>query len=428
MKKLITIIKREYLTRVRTKGFIIGTTLMPVFILGIGIVPALVTVITSEEQKTIAVIDFTQKAYEGLQRELDQTNDAGQRIYLLKRLIVKPENLEPVKQELIKEVDQEKFFGILIIPPDVFETNRVEYYAKNVSNFRQNQQIQDAVSRVIREIRIRQAGLDQELVESITREVNLTTFKIGPGGEKKEERGQTFIVAYILVFFLYMAMILYGNFVLRAVIEDKSSRVVELLVSSIDPFKLMAGKIFGVGAVGLTQFIIWALAAALIMVYSGALLGLFGVDPTGKNLPILELDMTILVYFVVFFVLGYILYATLYAAIGAMVNSEQEAQQLISPLILLLVIPMIMIAYIIGNPHTPTSIAFSMIPFFSPMIMFTRIVVDVPPTIEILVSIGILIASILLLIYLSAKIFRVGILMYGKRPTLPEVMRWIRQS
>ncbi len=428
MKKLITIIKREYLTRVRTKGFIIGTILMPVFILGISIVPALVTVITSEEQKTIAVIDFTQKAYEGLQRELDQTNDAGQRIYLLKRLIVKPENLEPVKQELIKEVDQEKFFGILIIPPDVFETNRVEYYAKNVSNFRQNQQIQDAVSRVIREIRIRQAGLDQELVESITREVNLTTFKIGPGGEKKEERGQTFIVAYILVFFLYMAMILYGNFVLRAVIEDKSSRVVELLVSSIDPFKLMAGKIFGVGAVGLTQFIIWALAAALIMVYSGALLGLFGVDPTGKNLPILELDMTILVYFVVFFVLGYILYATLYAAIGAMVNSEQEAQQLISPLILLLVIPMIMIAYIIGNPHTPTSIAFSMIPFFSPMIMFTRIVVDVPPTIEILVSIGILIASILLLIYLSAKIFRVGILMYGKRPTLPEVMRWIRQS
>ncbi len=428
MKKLITIIKREYLTRVRTKGFIIGTILMPVFILGISIVPALVTVITSEEQKTIAVIDFTQKAYEGLQRELDQTNDAGQRIYLLKRLIVKPENLEPVKQELIKEVDQEKFFGILIIPPDVFETNRVEFYAKNVSNFRQNQQIQDAVSRVIREIRIRQAGLDQELVESITREVNLTTFKIGPGGEKKEERGQTFIVAYILVFFLYMAMILYGNFVLRAVIEDKSSRVVELLVSSIDPFKLMAGKIFGVGAVGLTQFIIWALAAALIMVYSGALLGLFGVDPTGKNLPILELDMTILVYFVVFFVLGYILYATLYAAIGAMVNSEQEAQQLISPLILLLVIPMIMIAYIIGNPHTPTSIAFSMIPFFSPMIMFTRIVVDVPPTIEILVSIGILIASILLLIYLSAKIFRVGILMYGKRPTLPEVMRWIRQS
>ncbi len=428
MKKLITIIKREYLTRVRTKGFIIGTILMPVFILGISIVPALVTVITSEEQKTIAVIDFTQKAYEGLQRELDQTNDAGQRIYLLKRLIVKPENLEPVKQELIKEVDQEKFFGILIIPLDVFETNRVEFYAKNVSNFRQNQQIQDAVSRVIREIRIRQAGLDQELVESITREVNLTTFKIGPGGEKKEERGQTFIVAYILVFFLYMAMILYGNFVLRAVIEDKSSRVVELLVSSIDPFKLMAGKIFGVGAVGLTQFIIWALAAALIMVYSGALLGLFGVDPTGKNLPILELDMTILVYFVVFFVLGYILYATLYAAIGAMVNSEQEAQQLISPLILLLVIPMIMIAYIIGNPHTPTSIAFSMIPFFSPMIMFTRIVVDVPPTIEILVSIGILIASILLLIYLSAKIFRVGILMYGKRPTLPEVMRWIRQS
>ena len=281
---------------------------------------------------------------------------------------------------------------------------------------------------MIVEIRIRQAGFDQELVESITREVNLTTFKIGPGGEKKEERGQTFIVAYILVFFLYMAMILYGNFVLRAVIEDKSSRVVELLVSSIDPFKLMAGKIFGVGAVGLTQFIIWALAAALIMVYSGALLGLFGVDPTGKNLPILELDMTILVYFVVFFVLGYILYATLYAAIGAMVNSEQEAQQLISPLILLLVIPMIMIAYIIGNPHTPTSIAFSMIPFFSPMIMFTRIVVDVPPTIEILVSIGILIASILLLIYLSAKIFRVGILMYGKRPTLPEVMRWIRQS
>ncbi len=428
MKKLLTIIKREYITRIRTKGFIIGTILMPVFILGVTIVPAVIAVMTSEEQKSIAVIDFTQEVYDGLQRELDRTNDAGERIYLLKRMIVKPENLEPVKQNLTEEVNKDKFFGFIIIPKDVFEGNEVEFYAKNVSNFRQNEEIQEAVSRIIREIRIRRAGLDSKLVEDITREVSLKTFKIGPGGEKKEERGQTFIVAYLLVFFLYMAMILYGTFVMRAVIEDKSSRVVELLVSSVNPFKLMAGKIFGVGAVGLTQFIIWALAAALIMAYSGALLGMFGVDATGKNLPIIDLDMAILAYFVLFFLLGYILYATMYAAVGAMVNAEQEAQQLVTPLILLLIVPMIMITYIIGNPHTTTSVVFSMIPFFAPMIMFTRIAVDMPPLPEILLSIAILIGSILLLIFLVAKIFRIGILMYGKRPTLPEVLRWLRQS
>ncbi|MBL7095669.1 ABC transporter permease, partial [candidate division KSB1 bacterium] len=189
-------------------------------------------------------------------------------------------------------------------------------------------------------------------------------------------------------------------------------------------FQLMAGKVLGIGAVGLTQYIIWATVAGLLTVYAGSLINMF--SPGAETTAIPTIPISVLVYFVIFFVLGYILFATLYAALGAMVNSDQDAQQLQFPVIILIILAFFFAFHIIRNPTSGLSQIVSMIPFFSPITMFTRISVQAPPFSEILLSIVILIATIIFLIWMAGKIFRVGILMYGKRPTVPEIFRWIR--
>ncbi len=428
MQKMITVVLREYLTRIRTKGFILGTILLPLLMLAMVTLPTLLMFIRSEDQKNIAVIDLSDQLYDALVRELDQTNDAGERIYRLHRLMVKPENLEPVKETLKQEIADGKRYAYIIIPRDVLESNRVEVYAKNVSGIRVQEDLRTALTQVIREKRILAAGLDPEFIQKVTKRVDLRMYKVGPGGEEREEKGQTFVLAYVMLFFLYMALILYGTFVMRSIIEEKNSRVVEVLVSSVRPFHLMAGKIFGIGSVGLTQFFIWSVAAGLIGAYSGLLLGIFGVNPSGGEIPMPDISIAVLIYFVLYFVLGYLLYATLFAAVGAMVNSEQEAQQFQTPVVMFLVVPMILMTFVLNNPHSTTNIILSLIPFFSPMLMFMRIVVEMPPFYEIFASIALLIGTILLMVFLVGKIFRVGILMYGKRPTIPEILRWLRYS
>lgn len=425
MHRIFTVIKREFLTRVKTKGFIIGTILAPLFILAMTILPGVLAVIKTEEQQRYAVIDMSGKIFRELEAALDQKNEAGERIYALQLRVVTPENLEPVKQSLRDEVDNDQLDGFMIIPENVFDANYVEFYGKNVSNFQKNREIRNAITEIIQRDLVAQYALDEALVEKLTRRVDLRTFRVGPGGEEKEDEGQTFILAFVLVMFLYMSLIFYGQFVLRAVLEEKSSRVVEVLISSLRPFQLMAGKILGVGSVGLLQFAIWAIAAALISAYAGLMLSAFA-PGAAASFPVPEVPISVLVYFVVFFVLGYIFYSTMYAAVGAMVNSEQEAQQFVFPLVIFLVVPIVLLTFVISNPNATSSVVMSLIPFFSPIIMFTRVVVQMPPLTEILLSIVFLLLGIMVMIYLAAKIFRVGILMYGKRPTLPEIVRWIR--
>lgn len=228
----------------------------------------------------------------------------------------------------------------------------------------------------------------------------------------------------IRVMFLYMALIMYGAFVMRSVYEEKLARVVEVVISSCKPFQLMAGKVLGVGAVGLTQYLIWALVAGLLTVYSGAIMQMFSASANGFSIP--TIPISVLIYFVVFFILGYLLFATLYAALGAIVNSDQDAQQLQYPVIMIIVVAFFLAFSIIKNPDSNMSKIVSLIPFFSPITMFTRIAVQMPPFLEILLSIVLLIVTTLCLIWLAGKIFRVGILMYGKRPTLPELLNWIK--
>jgi ABC-2 type transport system permease protein len=224
-------------------------------------------------------------------------------------------------------------------------------------------------------------------------------------------------------------MLIYGAIVMRSVIEEKVSRVIESVISSLKPFQLMAGKIFGVGAVGLTQFLIWALAMGLLSLYGLQLAAMFADNPEKlQDVALPSISLTTLGFFVLFFVLGYFLYSTLYAGIGATVNSEQEAQQFLIPVSLFIVVPIMMMTYIITNPSSQTSVIMSLIPFFAPIIMLARIVVETPPFWQIALCILLMVAAILGMIWVVGRIYRVGVLMYGKRPTLPEIIKWIRYA
>jgi ABC-2 type transport system permease protein len=224
-----------------------------------------------------------------------------------------------------------------------------------------------------------------------------------------------------MVMMLYMTLLIYGMSVMRSVLEEKTSRVMEVVLSSAKASELMAGKILGVGAVGLTQVAIWIVIAAGAS--APALLAMAGVKDSGFHI-----EMRVLPAFAVFFVLGYMLYSTLFAALGAMVNSEQEAQQWQTFVTLPIVVPMVMMMFVIRQPNAPLSVWMSMVPFFAPILMYLRIVVQTPPWWQIALSIGLLIATIWGVIWMCSRIYRIGILMYGKKPTLPEIMKWVKYA
>jgi len=426
VQKFLTILRREYVSRVKTKGFILGTILIPLFLITVSVMPAIMVLLKSEDQRRIVVIDMSDEIYDTLYMALDDSTETGIRKFDLRRQEAGVENLDDVKKSLADEIDKGELDSYVYIPADILQTSKAELCGRVVSNFQENERIENAISRIVTEKRIKRSGLDPEAVQQLTRNVRLVTFKVGPGGKEEEDRGYSFGLAYGLAMFLYMSMFIYGAIILRSVIEEKSSRVIESVISSVKPFHLMAGKIFGVGAVGLTQFLIWTLALAAVSLYGVQVVGMMAPAAKGVNLP--TLPVGVLVAFVLYFLLGYFLYATLYAAVGAMVNSEQEAQQLQWPIVILIIIPIMFIMFIIQNPASQTSVILSMIPFFAPIIMLARIVVQMPPIWEILLSMLIMVATIFGAIWVVGKIYRVGVLMYGKRPNLPEIIKWIRYS
>lgn len=426
MNKMWTAMRREYLSRVKTKGFIIGTILFPVFLGVMFVVPALMASLKSDKPKQIAVIDQTGEVLDSLSVALSDKNEAGERLYNL--VPYDAHDLEATKNTLSATVEAGGLDGYIIIPAAIFDQGVAEYYGKSVTNFGENRSMQDAISRVVTEKRIQRSGLESEKVRQLVQRVDLQTFRVNAGGKEEKDEGATFVIAYFLGFFIYMAMFIYGALVQRSVIEEKTSRVIESVISAIKPFHLMAAKIFGVGAVGLTQFMIWALVMGLLSFYGVQVASLFAPKAAVAQQGLPSISLGILFFFVLFFVLGYFLYATIYAGVGAMVNSEQEAQQMMLPISMFIIAPILLIMYVIGNPSSQASVILSLVPFFAPILMLARIVVETPPVWQILLCLALLAGTIVGLIWLVGRIYRVGVLMYGKRPTLPELMKWIRYS
>jgi ABC-2 type transport system permease protein len=422
VRKILAVVRREYLQIVRTKGFIIGTILGPVIISLFILIPMAVSLMDIEKQETLGVIDMQGDLFSELDEKLSMKLDDGRRRFSLKHHRVE-EDLESLQEALNQKVLNGELSGYIFIPRDVESGGRAEYVSKHVSDFDKIRSIQEALNSVIVTKRLKNAGLDPGEVSGYMQRVNFSTKKVTEKG-LEEETGGTFIISYILVLILYMTLIFYGQIILRGVIQEKSSRVVEIILSSLKPFQLMAGKILGIAAVGLTQYTVWVIFGLALTRFSSSIMT--GIFPQVQGFNIPSIPGYIFVYFIIFFLLGYFLYATLYAAIGSMVNSEQESQQLAGPVTMALVIPVLLMVFVMRSPDSTLAVVLSLIPFFSPILMLMRVTTLLPPFIEIFASIVLMLLTILFMIWLTSKIYRVGLLMYGKRPGFKEIVKWVR--
>jgi ABC-2 type transport system permease protein len=414
--KLWAVVKREYLERVRTKGFVIATILGPLLMAGMMIIPIFAMRSGSKPLK-VAVLDGTGTLGPAVEDAL-----RAARFDDKPRFEVQPVGPDaPGGQEagLKKAVLEGGLDGYLDLPADAVAKGTASYFGRNVSNRIDLRTMERAVSDVLVSVRIAAAGLDPGKVKDLTKELDLKTIRLSESGER-EDQGAAMIFAIILLMILYTAILMWGQMLMTSVIEEKTSRVVEVMASGVPSTALLAGKLLGVGGAGLTQFLVWSLS-------------LFGVSlamagPLAGTFPMPEITPLMLVSFVLFFLLGFFFYASLYAAIGAAVNTVQEAQNFVWPVMMPIIIGVVSFTAVLESPDGALSVAMSMIPGISPLIMFLRIVVQTPPVWEIALSIALLGLGILGVLWVSARIYRVGILMYGKKPTFPELVKWVKHG
>ena len=429
MDKLKAIIKREYLIRVRSRGFIFGTIASPLLLILYMTVPALVVKMSSHRTHTIAMLDqFGDSALYTRVEELlvskngNKTTSAKQgesdRYILRREAVTTAQELTARQQQLNAQLESGQLTAYIVLPPDALQQESFEYFAKNVGDLTTKNNVSSAVNEAVIERRMAKAGLDATRVSDLSREVELDT--INRQGQR--EQGQTFFLTFGLIMAIYVSILVYGITVMRGVIEEKQWRIIEVLLSSVKPIQLMLGKLIGIGMVGLTQFAVWAVTGTLL-----SILGTMPLMGMGK-MPIPNLSPMLMFFFVLYFVLGYFLYATLYAMVGAIVSNEEDGQQMQIPVTMTIVIPIMISALVMQDPNSLTSTLLSFIPFFSPILMFMRISFQTPPAWQIALSIVLMLSTIAGLLWLAAKIYRVGVLMYGKRPTLPEVARWLKYS
>jgi ABC-2 type transport system permease protein len=413
--RLWAVVRREYLERVRTKGFVIATVLGPLLMAAMMVVPALVAR-SGGKPLTIAVLDADGSLRPAVEAALREVKEDGKA-----RFDVRPGGAEGPGREaaLRKAVLDAQLDGFLLLPKDAEASSSASYYGRNVSNLSDRRALERKVGDVLIGRRLAAAGLDPLRVKDLTRELDLKTIKLTAAGER-EDRGAAFFLSVILLMILYTSILMWGQLVMTSVIEEKTSRVVEVMAAGLPSTQLLWGKLLGVGAAGLTQFLVWAASLAAISVTAaGPIVGSF-------RMP--EVSPLVLVSFVVFFVLGFLFYAALYAAIGSAVNTVQEAQNFVFPVIMPLILGLVCFPVVLESPDGPFSVTLSLLPFLTPLMMFLRIVVLTPPLWQIGLSVVLLALAIAAAVWLAARIYRVGILMYGKKPTFPELMRWVRHT
>jgi len=435
MNHLSLIIKREYLNKVRNKSFIIMTFLTPLIFVGIFTLVAYLSSLNSSDVRVISVLDES-----GLFLNHFENSES------LKYNFIADQSLEEAKKT--SEVNEN--YGLLFIPKkenidDLAKS--ITFYSKDSPSITVMDDIEDTLEDELNTLKLKEAGIDAQAIEEMRIRINtnLETYQ----GEETSKLSSYLKLGFggLAGYMLFMFIIIYGNMIMRSVIEEKTSRIIEVIISSVKPVKLLLGKIFGTSLAGITQFLVWTILIGVLMTVVPAMLG---IDPsavqtpqqealeqaTGSdtdvilqevymavmNLPLLNL----VIMFLFFFIGGYLLYASLYAAIGAAVDSETDTQQFMLPIIL----PLILAVYVgfftvLDNPHGTVAQIFSYIPFTSPVVMLMRIPFGVPIWQQIL-SVVILFATFMGTVWFAAKIYRVGILMYGKKPSYKELIKWLK--
>jgi ABC-2 type transport system permease protein len=428
MHNVWTLIQREYLERVRSRSFIIFTLLMPAFMAGSVLIPAKLAEMNSGETRKIVIVANNAQLASAVGHELGtpvpQTNrherqSSGPFSPPVYSIQIDTTTTDAERETLRQQVSDGRITGFLWLTDDALANHQVFYSTKEAADFGQSIELRNAVRSAVTRLHLTQKGMSGAEVEALLTPINLETIRIEKG---KEGTSGTvvFFTAFAMVMLLYGVVLIYGMAVMRSIIEEKSTRILEVLLSSVTAKELLAGKILGVGAVGLTQILIWVTFAGLFSVpgllAAQSFLGEVHVPGSG------------MVAFAIFFLLGYLLYSSMYAAIGSMVNTDQEAQQMQWPAMIPLILSIFLMNVVMQHPNSHLSVWLSMIPFFAPILMLVRVLIEQPPLWQIGLCILLMLATIYGLLLLASRIYRIGILMYGKRPTLAELRRWLRYA
>ena len=433
--RVATILRREYATRVRSVGFWLATLLTPLLVGAMVVVPSLVLVAT-ESTHRLVVVDGSPGLGAEVAERLGGSAVAGDPAAALAEsservaatrfdvaVVPAPADAARLRRELDRRILAGEVDAWVWIGAESVESSRVEYHAENVANFLTQERLGRVLSRVFAERRLAAAGYDAAKVVELTRAVDLETLKVTAEGTKAETGFAGLLLAYLLFFLLYTVVAVYGNAVLTGVLEEKSSRVVEVLLATTRPSELLAGKLLGIGATGLTQLGVWMVALAAITAP-----GVVGAMAAGHEDLVPRVSAGVALHFLAHFLLGFFLFAAMYAAIGAAANSVQDAQPFTAFVIPFLVAPALFMITVVNDPDSTLAVVLSLVPPFTPLLMLLRIVVKEPPAWQIVLGYLLTAGFVVALLAFCARIYRVGILLYGKRPTFRELGRWMLRA
>lgn len=431
MKKTFAVFKREYLQAVRKKMFIIMTFLMPLLMVFAFLGPTMLME-RGLGDKRIAVIDGSgqlKAAFKGPETDNKPDIAIGRGRDIPQQMIIDyvdaqgTADLEAAAKPYVARLGSKNGFdGVFLLPHDALTSTeaKLKYYSRSATDFVTQSRLSSRTNRFVQERRLAARGIDKAESEKLLSDLHVDAVQISKTGEVKKGGIANFLVGFILVALLFIPSFIYGLETMRGIIQEKTDRVVEVLVSSVSARQLLVGKVLGIAAVGLTQIGVWLTMAGLAGAYAATVAKFAGMNPFAILRP------TTFVYFVVFFILSYLSYVCIYAIGGSVCNSEKEAQQLIMPITMPMMLPWFLMAPILTNPDSKLAVGLSLAPVWGPLTMYVRTLVADPPLWHIAVTIFVSILTISLFFWITAKIFRVGILSYGKRPTIPEIWKWLK--
>jgi ABC-2 type transport system permease protein len=413
--KYLDVAKWEFLEKVKSKAFIISLVLMPIIMVIFGVLPGVLASKQDDKPSTIGIIDETDSITVPLARRLDEKYKLSKDRpnYIIRNLSSRDQLFDALKKRANALVAEGEVEGYFHIPKTVFDSGKVDYRAKNVGNVR----LQERFSRTIEEIivgkRFAARGLDTSMIKKLMADVDIRSIKVNDRGEEKESGFlETFFSAYIVIMMLMFLVLTSGQMLIRSVIEEKSNRVIEVLLSSCSAKDLMTGKILGLSGLGIVQMLIWGVIGLAVSLNTNA--SLFTPE--------------YLLISLVYFILGYLLYSAIFVALGSPVTTEQEAQQITTYVSLMLVFPIVLAMPAMMNPDAWWIRVMSFIPLFTPSFMVLRIPIQMPATWELLSTMALLAVSAFGMMWAAGKIFRIAILVYGKRPTLAQLFKWVREE
>ena len=418
MRKIWAVIRREFVERIRTRWFWIMALLGPLFFAAVFVLPTVLA--GGGGIRQIVVVDATTGSVGARITQL--LND--RRVFRAVRVSAGGE----VVDSLTAEVEQKRLGGFLILTDAAVDSGKAEYRGSNVSGFATVGALQRTIGEVVSAVRLEREGVDPRIVAQARIAVRLDTKKIAGGKTTGETAAQSFSLAYFMGIILYTAILLYGINVMSSVLEEKTTRIVEVLVSSLRPFQLMLGKVLGVGAVSILQFLIWGVSARILLAHRPGFLSAGDLGEPDPVFQVPHVSGATAAVFITYFLGGFFLYSAMFAAVGAMSSSEQEARQAQQPVSWLLVLSFVSMFGMLNDPASAFSVTLSLVPFSAPIAMPVRWAAGNLPSYEIALSLGILALSIVAVTWIAARIYRVGILMTGKRPSLRELVRWIKTA